>query len=123
MIETFKLKGVEITVNYNEIAFNHNDILKILKNGIKSLNKFYAMENLFDITNKAEIIRELFFSDNLIIKTVDLTNYVYFCKCLGKSLKEMLYNTFKITIENKVKDETYTLKGSKESFSLLKDFL
>lgn len=123
MVETFKLKGVDITVDYNENVMDRNDVLAFLKDGVKSMNKFYEMEDAFDIINEPEVIRRLFLSDNSIVKTVDLTKYVSFCKWLDKDLEEMLFNGFGITIESKVKDDIYKLRGSKKGFTLLKDFL
>ena len=123
MVETFKLKGVDITVDYNENVMDRNDVMAFLKDGVKSMNKFYEMEDAFDIVNEPEVIRRLFLSDNSIVKTVDLTKYVSFCKWLDKDLEEMLFNGFGITIESKVKDDIYKFRGSKKGFALLKDFL
>jgi hypothetical protein len=123
MVETFKLKGVEIVVDYNENVMDRNDVMAFLKDGVKSMGKFYEMEDAFDIINEPEVIRRLFLSDNSIVKTVDLTKYVSFCKWLDKDLEEMLFNGFGITIESKVKDDIYNLRGSKKGFTLLKDFL
>jgi hypothetical protein len=123
MVETFKLKGVEIVVDYNENVMDRNDVMAFLKDGVKSMSKFYEMEDAFDIINEPEVIRRLFLSDNSIVKTVDLTKYVSFCKWLDKDLEEMLFNGFGITIESKVKDDIYNLRGSKKGFTLLKDFL
>lgn len=123
MVETFKLKGVDITVDYNENVMDRSDVMAFLKDGVKSMNKFYEMEDAFDIINEPEVIRRLFLSDNSIVKTVDLTKYVSFCKWLDKGLEEMLFNGFGITIESKVKDDIYNLRGSKKGFALLKDFL
>ena len=123
MIETFEIKGVGITVDYNERIMDHKDVLSFLKDGVKSLNKFYEMEDAFDILNEPEVIRKLFLSGPSITKTVDLTNYAGFCKWLGRSLEEMLFNSFGITVEKHVSGNTYELRGSKKGFSLLKDFL
>ena len=123
MIETFKLKGVDITIDYNENIMDHKDVLSFLKDGVKSLNKFYEMEDAFDIVNEPEVIRKLFLSGDSITKTVDLTNYASFCKYLGEKYKKMLFNTFGITIEKRISGNTYEVRGSKKGFSLLKDFL
>lgn len=123
MVETFKLKGVEIIVDYNENVMDRNDVITFLKDGVKSMDKFYEMEDAFDIVNEPEVIRKLFLSKESIVKTVDLTKYVGFCKWLDRDLEDMLFNGFGITIESKVKDDIYNLRGSKKSFALLKDFL
>ena len=123
MVETFKLKGVEIIVDYNENVMDRNDVMAFLKDGVKSMDKFYEMEDAFDIVNEPEVIRKLFLSKESIVKTVDLTKYVGFCKWLDRDLEDMLFNGFGITIESKVKDDVYKLRGSKKGFALLKDFL
>ena len=123
MVETFKLKGVEIIVDYNENVMDRNDVMTFLKDGVKSMDKFYEMEDAFDIVNEPEVIRKLFLSKESIVKTVDLTKYVGFCKWLDRDLEDMLFNGFGITIESKVKDDIYKLRGSRKSFALLKDFL
>lgn len=123
MIETFKLKGVDIIIDYNENIMDRKGVLSFLKDGVKSLNKFYEMEDAFDIVNEPEVIRKLFLSGESITKTVDLTNYIGFCEWLGRDLKEMLFNTFGITIEKHVSGKTYELRGSKKGFSLLKETL
>ena len=123
MIETFKLKGIDIVVDYNEHMMDRKRVLSFLKDGVKSLNKFYEMEDAFDIVNEPEVIRKLFLSGDSITKTVDLTNYIGFCEWLDRDLEEMLYNGFGITVEKHVSENTYELRGSKKSFSLLKDFL
>lgn len=123
MRETFEIKGVEIIIDYNEKMMDREKVLSFLKDGVKSLNKFYEMEDAFDILNEPEVIRKLFLSDISITKTLDLTNYTSFCKYLGEDLEKMLFNTFGITIEKRVSGDTYELRGSKKGFSLLKDFL
>ena len=123
MIETFKMKGVDITIDYNENIMDRKRVLSFLKDGVKSLNKFYEMEDAFDIVNEPEVIRKLFLSGDSITKTLDLTNYIGFCEWLGRDLKEMLFNTFGITIEKRVCGNTYELRGSKKGFSLLKESL
>lgn len=123
MVETFKLKGVEIIIDYNEHMMDRKRVLSFLKDGVKSLNKFYEMEDAFDIVNEPEVIRKLFLNGESITKTVDLTNYIGFCEWLGRDLKEMLFNTFGITIERRVCGNTYELRGSKKGFSLLKETL
>ncbi len=121
MIEIFEIKGVGITIDYNERIMDRKDVLSFLKDGVKSLNKFYEMEDAFDILNEPEVVRKLFLSGDSIVKTVDLTNYIGLCKWLGRDLKDMLYNTFGITIEKHVSGNTYELRGSKKGFSLLKE--
>lgn len=123
MIETFEMKGVGITIDYNENIMDRKDVLSFLKDGVKSLNKFYEMEDAFDILNEPEVIRKLFLNGPSITKTVDLTKYIGFCEWLGRDLKEMLYNGFGITVEKHVSGDTYELRGSKKGFSLLKEFL
>ena len=123
MIETFKLKGVDIIIDYNEHMMDRKRVLSFLKDGVKSLNKFYEMEDAFDIVNEPEVIRKLFLSGDSTTKTVDLTNYIGFCEWLGRDLEEMIFNGFGITIEKHISGNTYELRGSKKSFSLLKDFL
>ena len=123
MKETFEIKGVEIIIDYNEHMMDRKDVLSFLKDGVKSLNKFYEMEDAFDILNEPEVIRKLFLSDTSITKTVDLTNYASFCKYLGEDFEKMLFNTFGITIEKRISGNTYEVRGSKKGFSLLKDFL
>ena len=123
MIETFKMKGVDITIDYNENIMDRKRVLSFLKDGVKSLNKFYEMEDALDIVNEPEVIRKLFLSGDSITKTLDLTNYIGFCEWLGRDLKEMLFNTFGITIEKRVCGNTYELRGSKKGFSLLKESL
>lgn len=123
MKETFEIKGVEIIIEYNERIMDRKRVLSFLKDGVKSLNKFYEMEDAFDILNEPEVIRKLFLSDTSITKTVDLTNYATFCKYLGEDFEKMLFNTFGITIEKRISGNMYEVRGSKKGFSLLKDFL
>ena len=123
MIETFEIKGVGITIDYNEHMMDRKDVLSFLKDGVKSLNKFYEMEDAFDILNEPEVIRKLFLKGPSITKTVDLTKYIGFCEWLGRDLEEMLFNGFGITVEKHVSGNTYELQGSKKGFSLLKEFL
>lgn len=123
MKETFEIKGVEIIIEYNEKIMDRKCVLSFLKNGTKSLNKFYEMEDAFDIVNEPEVIRKLFLSDSSITEIADLTKYISFCEYLGEDFEKMLFNTFGITIEKRVSGNTYELRGSKKGFSLLKDFL
>lgn len=123
MKETFEIKGVEIIIEYNEKIMDRKCVLSFLKNGTKSLNKFYEMEDAFDIVNEPEVIRKLFLSDSSITEIADLTKYISFCEYLGEDFEKMLFNTFGITIEKRVSGDTYELRGSKKGFSLLKDFL
>lgn len=123
MIETFKLKGVDIIVDYNENTIERKRVLMFLKDGVKSLNKFYEMEDAFDIVNEPEVFRKLFLKGTPITKIVNLTNYVGFCNWLGRDLEEQLFLTFGIEIVNRIDEDRYELKGSKKGFSLLKDFL
>ena len=123
MIETFTVKGIDIEVEYNQNIWSHNDIVSMLNRGVKSLNKFYEMEEDFDILNGTEVFHQLFLNGAPITKIVTLTNYVGFCNWLGRDLKEQLFLTFGIEIVNRIDEDRYELKGSKKGFSLLKDFL
>ena len=123
MIETFTVKNVDIEVEYNQNIWSHNDIISLLNRGIKSVNKFYEMEEDFDILNEQEVFHKLFLNDTPITKIVTLTNYVGFCNWLNRDLKEMLFMSFGIEIVNRIDEDRYELKGSKKGFSLLKSFL
>lgn len=123
MIETFTVKNVDIEVEYNQNVYSHKQVLSFLKSGVKSMNKFYEMEDAFDILNEPEVFHKLFLNDTPITKIVNLTNYVGFCNWLGRDLEEQLFLTFGIEIVNRIDEDRYELKGSKKGFSLLKDFL
>lgn len=123
MIETFTVKNVDIEVEYNQNVYSHKQVLSFLKSGVKSMNKFYEMEDAFDILNEPEVFRKLFLNGAPITKIVNLTNYVGFCNWLGRDLEEQLFLTFGIEIVKRIDEDRYELKGSKKGFSLLKDFL
>lgn len=123
MIETFTVKNVDIEVEYNQNVYSHKQVLSFLKSGVKSMNKFYEMEDAFDILNEPEVFHKLFLNGTPITKIVNLTNYVGFCNWLGRDLEEQLFLTFGIEIVKRIDEDRYELKGSKKGFSLLKDFL
>lgn len=123
MIETFTVKNVDIEVEYNQNVYSHKQVLSFLKSGVKSMNKFYEMEDAFDILNEPEVFHKLFLNGAPITKIVTLTNYVGFCNWLGRDLEEQLFLTFGIEIVKRIDEDRYELKGSKKGFSLLKDFL
>ena len=123
MIETFTVKNVDIVVDYNQNVYSHKQVLSFLKSGVKSMNKFYEMEDAFDILNEPEVFHKLFLNGAPITKIVTLTNYVGFCNWLGRDLEEQLFLTFGIEIVKRIDEDRYELKGSKKGFSLLKDFL
>ena len=60
MRETFRIKNVDIEVDYNDFIYTADDVKKMLKYGVKSLDNFCEIQAEIDIINENEMEKKLF---------------------------------------------------------------
>lgn len=124
MKETFSIKGIDIEVEYNPILYNHSEIEKMLKGGVKSQTRFEEIQAEIEILNEAEV-RDKFFASRskTITKVLDLSNYMSVVTLMGQPLEVLLKQTFDIKIIKHVSNHVYELEGPTKEFKDLEFIL
>lgn len=119
MQEIFNINNVDIIVDYNEIIYSHNDVLKLLKYGAKSLDNLFEITSEIEIVNLQEVEKKLFIDNvnktDLKTFTADLTSYLDSIERISKMfgtpcVLENYLQGFGLT-GKQVEGNTYELSG------------
>ena len=123
IIQTFTIKKINIIVEYNTNLYSKQEILKCLKDGAKSKDKFDEYTSEFEIKNYDQVIIKLFPPKKVITKVLNLTEYMKMVTLTGRPLKDLLLHTFDIVIVKDLGNNVYELSGPKRGFIDLNDIL
>jgi len=78
MRETFKIKGVDITVEYNNNLYTSKDVEKMLKHAAKDYEEFSEIQSEIEIIDEMEVTKQLFPKEyeKLPIKTQEEYDFI-----------------------------------------------
>jgi len=60
MRETFKIKGVDIEVEYNDLLYSSNEVKRMLKRASTDVEEFFNIQSEIEIINEPEVEYKLF---------------------------------------------------------------
>lgn len=135
MRETIIVNGIKCDVDYNDLIFSRNDIVKALKVATTDKFKLDDMEEC-DLLNYEEVVSQIK-PKNVETRTVDCTGYANAVQrmaplmiAMGGSAKfgkeplaDTMKKTFGFTEAKDLGNNVYELTGTKKAFSALKRFL